>query len=1020
MMRTLLLSLFLLGNALAAAQAPDAEPAADEAEQFQRVVPVFDPGSHTRPISALAFTPDRSKLITVGDDFTIQIWRVATGERLEILRLPPYGQGTGENANLWDVSAISPDGTLVAVGGAPKKFSDERPVKLILVNLVQKTIRKIAVGNDKVSALAFSPDSKRLAVGFTGKGATTRLFSVDGDNDRDLTLRRSIALEDDQPSKPINVLAFNPAGTRLAASAAHSGNQLQVWDVTPGAKPKLLARPESKGATTAMVWSADGKHIARCWTAFLDNPRGFGVLTEKGETVKEVLFAEHPFWNARGIHPFGIQFVGPERLLLSIYAGREVGDGERERGCSLVQFDLKTNQAQELYRDPSDPLHMTRSAITPDGQGAAVLVSMGLDAEVIRLSDRKVISRCGASSPIPARVGWSAKGKPVGFAWNESPRRNKRSATKPEDLEFGFNLEAMEPTAEFRPTDYVVGLSDSGEYSTKHQVNSGVTVNRGAEEAGRFKGGAAITAYSLVPQADKPPLFAFGHRRLVQASGDLVLSRLDGTEVNKFLPHFVNFQDIAPSPEGRYLVASTGTHRVCVYATEGPRLPLLSFARVNGEWLAWSAEGYYTASPGGEKMIGWAVNNGPEQFAAFYSADKFSKQFRRPDILAKAIELGSVAKAVAALGSETAVAERHLPPAAELRLVRQTGAKIQVHATATPGVDKKPVIALRLLLNGRPLAAGNGVKEIAPGEPAVADWNLEIPAGAHELKLLARSEDGAAVSPPLAVTGPKSADQQPTLFRLCVGVNQYQAESLRLSAAAGDASRVFAGLEEYCVGPKNRFGVAKGKLLVDREVTRKSVLEQLALIRREAKPGDLVVFHFAGHGIKQRVERKGKAVEDYFLLTSEADPNRSLEGASLSGEDLRAALAPMECPVLLALDACHSARGVKAFRPATDDVARNLTDDSAGVTVLAAAMAHEVAIESKENGYFSAALLKALQAGEGVPYDPEEHAIYTHHLYSVVFSEVRRKTNGKQNPFLNMPWTVPPQIVRETDKSARP
>jgi hypothetical protein len=116
------------------------------------------------------------------------------------------------------------------------------------------------------------------------------------------------------------------------------------------------------------------------------------------------------------------------------------------------------------------------------------------------------------------------------------------------------------------------------------------------------------------------------------------------------------------------------------------------------------------------------------------------------------------------------------------------------------------------------------------------------------------------------------------------------------------------------------------------------------------------------------------------------------------------------------MDSCHSASGVKAFRPAIDDLTRGLTDDTTGVTILAAAMSHEVASATAENGHFTAAFLKALAAGQGVPYDPHDHMLYTHHIYSVVFSEVRKATNGKQNPFLNMPWTVPPLALRDVPR----
>ena len=64
------------------------------------------------------------------------------------------------------------------------------------------------------------------------------------------------------------------------------------------------------------------------------------------------------------------------------------------------------------------------------------------------------------------------------------------------------------------------------------------------------------------------------------------------------------------------------------------------------------------------------------------------------------------------------------------------------------------------------------------------------------------------------------------------------------------------------------------------------------------------------------------------------------------------------------------------------------------------------------------ALLEGLRGGAGVPYDAHDHQMYVHHLYSVIFSEVRRASEGRQNPFLNMPWTVPPLALRAVSEKA--
>jgi hypothetical protein len=92
-----------------------------------------------------------------------------------------------------------------------------------------------------------------------------------------------------------------------------------------------------------------------------------------------------------------------------------------------------------------------------------------------------------------------------------------------------------------------------------------------------------------------------------------------------------------------------------------------------------------------------------------------------------------------------------------------------------------------------------------------------------------------------------------------------------------------------------------------------------------------------------------KDKREYYLLTHEADTD-NLDKTCLSGDALRKALAECKCQVLLLLDACHAAgfgAGKKlanlGLKPATDDMARDLTEDEYGVAVMCAAMSHEKA-----------------------------------------------------------------------------
>lgn len=1000
--------LFAQGKAKKKKAGPPAAPTAvlDDApvdENIPRVVPVFDPGSHTRMIRALGFNRDQSRLITVGEDSTIQIWSTSTGERLDILRLPAYGHQQSYVTREWSVAAISADGNWVALAGGAEQVDENQKTdirtRLIVVDIARRTLRSIDDLQGQVTSLTFGADN-RLAVALnTGRKDREILIyppPVAGLKDYGRRAQaRVIALSDVQ--RNLELMQFSPDGRRLYASAPQ---EFYLFDLLP-ATPQLIKKVDAEGSHTAMTWTPDGQRLIRCRTAFQMGTKGLEVWNNAGELEWDYSYKDDSRPFVRDSHVRSIAFLNPETVLLTT----NDGDDPRGYGATAIRFNLSTKTGTRLRTTHESARYHVFGALSPRKDLAAIAVSTGLDVIVYRIADGSEVVRCGAASPVPTIVGWSAAGKSPAIAWSEESKLKKYNS-EATDLEFAFDLAELQLLGAMNTGDFEVAQWNLKEWSLKKLTPNSIALNRNDKQIGTGRGGNNMTAAALIPRGQETPWFAFSANQSQKSTCHLTISKTDGTVAAYLKPSAIFVRDLVPSPDGRFLLVSTGMHRLAIYAVEGGSYPLLSFARVHGEWVAWSGEGYFTASPGGEKLFGWSESHGPEAFATFHPAEKFAKQFRRPDLLKRAIALGSMTAALQQTETRSPVIEDLLPPKSELELVAMKGNRVEVRGKATSNTKDKPVVFLRLMLDGASL----GQKTIAPGEAAEGRWEIEIPAGSHELKLLAKHEDksgvSAGISAPLILTGSKVADQQPVLHRLCIGVNQYQNAALNLSAAAKDANDVYAALERYCVGPDNRFGTATGSLLNDKQATRVSVLQALGDIRKAAKPGDLIVIFFAGHGTKQQ--------DEYYLVTHEGDTSVSLKGKSLAGEDLRTALADVECPVLLVIDACRSASGVKAFRPATDDLTRNLTtDDSIGVTVLGAAMAHEEAFATTENGYFTAAFLKALQLGQGVPFDPHERLLYTHHIYSVVFSEVRKATDRKQNPFYNQPLTATPLALRD-------
>ena len=976
-----------------------------------RAIPVFDPGFHTAAVTAMGFTTDNTKLVTVGEDYTVQVWNAATGERVDVLRLPGYGREDEAAAFKWDVGAVSADGTIAAVGGDTRTLAPgpDGQTRLVLIHIpTRKVVRVPAAEGDRVARLAFAPDGDALFAVTTGENAHLTLYTgvkaaAASGRGADLKAVKAVAV----PGAPREwSVAVSRDGKRVL-TGTRAGSKVNVWSATyspPGLKKQQLVIGQDK--THGLAWSPDGASFVRSRGTGNGKERALEVWAADGTPIRT--------WPVADLGP-GVKqhmwvpepvYTAPGRVFAT--ANTMLGPGGVP-GLVGLRVDLATGKTERCYGEPGvSTLPPAASAASADRKLVAGLTGTGNEVMICRAEGDPKPVRCGNAMPNPFGVGWTADPAAPGFAWNETNLSGAGIAFRPTpaDLRFGFDLTRVEPRPLDPKTALRVAEQKLGDWELVKELGGGIptwSLKHGGDQRKLPEANSTGVVLTLVPGADGRPLVAHSMGAGVRGLGALALRSADDRKITQLLPAVTAVSALAASADGRFLIASTSSPRMLVYRTDGTRAPLFSFARVKGEWVLWTPEGYYAASPGGEKLFGWAVPDGPDKLVAFHPADRFAKHYRRPDVIRLAVEKGSVKAALEALNAKAAPeVDTILPPDARLALVAQQGARAKVRAKAEPRGVGKPILAMRVLLDGRPLPNGAGVWTTGPTE---SEFEVDIPPGQHELKLLARSADGSSVSDPVLVRGPKAAGPPQTLYRVCVGIDAYDQTGLKLATAAKDARDVFDALGRHCVGPDNRYAQVGGELVLDKDATRERVKKALEDTGRKAKPGDLMVVFFAGHGVK-----KGDA---YYLLTRESDPAGDLKDKALSGDDLRAALAGVECPVLLALDACHSTGAVPTLRSAADDLTRALTDDAVGVTVLSAAMAHETAGASAGNGHFTAGLLKGLEAGSGVPFDPYERAVYVHHLYSVVFSEVRRATNGRQNPFLNMPWTAPPLAVRD-------
>jgi WD40 repeat protein len=928
-------------------------PAAAPAQDNQgKPTLVLDAGGHTSRVNKVLFTPDGKELISVSDDKTVRFWDVASGEPLRTLR-PPIGPG---KSGMLYAAALSPDGKTLAVAGYD-------PGVIYLIALPAGRIDRVLKGHvGSIFALAFSPDGKQLASGSgdhtaclwdAGSGACVQTLSGHAD--------------------VIYGVAFSPDCRNLATASYDKTGRL--WSAATG-QPEAVLRGHDQ-VVLCVTWSPDGATLAT-------GSRDGAIRLWGADGTPRQRFAD------LGSEIASVTFTSDSRRLL--FVRNQAG---KSYGCSLL--DLATGKEEVRFTRHN---HMVRcAALSPDGTLAATAGGMDHEMYLWKTADSAVVARLASRGRRPCSAAWGPDGRSV--AWGDTYRWTAHNDRGP--LERSFRLSDLE----FGPTP------DSG-FRRAQSALSSVTLERASDTIVAVKRGAeTVTELRLGKDRDRVWCFTLlgGDRAAAGANYGLYLfDTRAGKQVRAFRGHTGDVLAVASSPGDRYLLSASGDQTLRIWDPEREE-PLLSLFFAGDDWIAWTPEGYYAASPGGEKLMGWHVYNGPDRMASFYPAEKFRKTLYRPDVIKRLLEAGSVEKALALADEARGKASQRtevrevLPPRVTITAPAGSGlrldrAKVEVRAAAE-SVGEHPVTALRLLVDGRPYQGQAGLKRVASPQLGKVEesWAVELSPGRHRLAVQADSAVSQATSDEVEVVYVEESRREvelPRLYVLAIGVSDYPGD-LKLNYAAKDAQAI-----EQVFREKSRlmFQKVETKLLTDKEATRAGILKGLNWLRKEMTQRDVAVFFFAGHGQKDSDGR-------FYLLPVDVDTD-NLVATGVADDDLKKMLAGMPGRVIALLDACHAGAvgGDKrrAAAPLTDDLVRDLVTDDYGVVVMASAMGREFALESNQerHGYFTLALVEAL-SGKAAN---REGVVYLTGLDAYVTDRVKELTKGRQHPVTAKPTSV--------------
>jgi WD40 repeat protein len=791
----------------------------------------IETGVHGAVINHVAVDDASGRIVTVSDDKTTRVWSMADGSLQHVWRTPI---GRGDAGALYAAALHGDD---LVVGG----YTGDNDGTIYVFNLKTGTLRgSIDKFKGAITALAFSPDGHILAI--ADEAPSLHLI--------DFTALKPKAADQSYGGR-INRIAF--AGDGRVATTAQDG-EIRVLD----GDLKELARGKLK--------NPDDKP----WGVTF-SPEGSQLVVGNRDRAEVQVFAAATLKPLQTLHG----------------AAGDPGD------LSVVAWsaDNKVLAAAGSYRRGDETRLIRLWPITASGLGTPVDTPIATDTVTDLALTQQDDIVYGTAEPTLGMLyangteHWTDHSRHADFRDGRQQFLLSPDATVVEfptgkggKTRYRFDLIEGSLTKNPPPrNDLKPGIVQDSTLVPTDWQNS--TAPKLGSRAVALEPNEHARALAVLPAAAGA---VFGTDFYLRAEG----------------PQGPLWKTVVPAPvwvlnasaDGRYVVAGLGDGTIRWYApADGHEVMSLFVDPVDERWVVWLPEGFFDHSqlpgkPGGETLVGYQINRGPSHLADFIEIGQLYAKFARRDLVVARLRGDSAQQALvdsqtAKAGDFRAVLQSGAAPAIKLLdycIVADAAPNCPAKTAAPPQADAK---TLEVAGPGTALFARYELDDRGGGiGPAIISRNGAVIEGTRSVEQTAdkrRVETVLVALQPSGNTitfGSKSANGEvetasdqiitlnakltgapetsggaavPNLYAVVVGVSDYRQPDFKLANADSDA-RALADLLSKPSPPA--YAVPFVKPLVNEDATKANILAAISDVAAKARPEDIVVIFFAGHG----------------------------------------------------------------------------------------------------------------------------------------------------------------------------